>query len=53
VPYAAVFILRAQVEIMLIFAGLVKLTPDWLAGEPLGLWLRAQSEDFPFGFVFQ
>ncbi|MFA8384192.1 MAG: HTTM domain-containing protein [Pelagibaca sp.] len=52
VPYASVFILRAQMEIMLIFAGLVKLTPDWLAGEPLGLWLRAQSGDFPFGFLF-
>jgi len=52
VPYAAVFILRTQMEIMLIFAGLVKLTPDWLAGEPLGLWLRAQSADFPFGFLF-
>ena len=53
VPYAAVFILRAQMEIMLIFAGLVKLTPDWLAGEPLGLWLRRQSGDFWFGALFQ
>ncbi|WBU62114.1 HTTM domain-containing protein [Paracoccus albus] len=52
VPYAAVFILRAQMEVMLIFAGLVKLTPDWLAGEPLGLWLRAQAGDFPFGVLF-
>ena len=32
---------------MLIYAGLVKLTPDWLAGEPLGLWLRAQAESTP------
>ncbi|PTQ74599.1 HTTM domain-containing protein [Celeribacter persicus] len=53
IPYASVAILRAQMEIMLVFAGLVKLTPDWLAGEPLGLWLRAQSEDFLFGFLFQ
>ncbi|WP_371036848.1 HTTM domain-containing protein [Rhodosalinus sp. FB01] len=53
VPYAAVFILRAQMEIMLIYAGLVKLTPDWLAGEPLGLWLRAQAGDHWFGFLFQ
>ncbi len=42
VPYAAIFILRVQTEIMLVFAGLVKLTPDWLAGEPLGLWMRAR-----------
>jgi vitamin K-dependent gamma-carboxylase len=52
VPYAAVFVLRVQMEIMLVFAGLVKLTPDWLAGEPLGLWLRAQSGDFALGFLF-
>lgn len=52
VPYAAVFVLRAQIEIMLIFAGLVKLTPDWLAGEPLGIWLRGQADDWPGGFLF-
>lgn len=43
VPYAAVYILRVQTEIMLVFAGLVKLTPDWLAGEPLGLWIRDRT----------
>ncbi len=43
IPYAAVFILRAQTEIVLIYAGLVKLTPDWLAGEPLGMWLRDRT----------
>lgn len=53
VPYAAVFILRAQIEIMLIFAGLVKLTPDWLAGEPLGIWLRRQADAVPMGALFQ
>lgn len=53
VPYAAVFVLRTQMEIMLVFAGLVKLTPDWLAGEPLGLWLRAQADEVPFGWLFQ
>jgi len=53
IPYASVAILRAQMEIMLIFAGLVKLTPDWMAGEPLGLWLREQADDFTFGFLFQ
>jgi len=53
VPYASVFILRAQMEIMLIYAGLVKLTPDWLAGEPLGMWLRGQADEHWFGFMFQ
>ncbi|KRE02305.1 hypothetical protein ASE63_08070 [Bosea sp. Root381] len=53
VPYAAVFVLRLQLEIVLIFAGLVKLTPDWLKGEPLGLWLRPQAGDFPLGWLLQ
>jgi uncharacterized membrane protein YphA (DoxX/SURF4 family) len=52
IPYAGVAILRLQMEIMLIYAGLVKLTPDWLAGEPLGMWLRARADDFAFGFLF-
>ncbi len=52
VPYASIAILRAQMEIMLIYAGLVKLTPDWLQGEPLGMWLRPQAGDFAFGFLF-
>ncbi|TGN45261.1 hypothetical protein E4L95_19835 [Paracoccus liaowanqingii] len=52
VPYASVFVLRAQMEIMLVFAGVVKLTPDWLAGEPLGLWLKAQADLHAFGWMF-
>ncbi|MDO5646604.1 HTTM domain-containing protein [Paracoccus sp. (in: a-proteobacteria)] len=52
VPYAAPFMLRAQMEIMLIYAGLVKLTPDWLAGQPLELWLRGADNPGPFGFLF-
>jgi len=53
VPYAAVFILRLQMEIMLLFAGLVKLTPDWLAGEPLGMWLRRRADYVPGGWLFE
>lgn len=53
VPYAAPFMLRAQMEIMLIYAGLVKLTPDWLAGQPLEIWLREAADPGPFGFLFQ
>lgn len=52
VPCASIVVLRLQMEIMLIYAGLVKLTPDWLAGEPLGMWLRPQADDFVFGFLF-
>jgi hypothetical protein len=49
IPYVSVLLLRAQVEIVLIFAGLVKISQDWLKGEPLGLWLRAQADEVPFG----
>jgi hypothetical protein len=52
VPYAAVFVLRAQVEIILIYAGLVKIWEDWLRGEPLGIWLRDQMDIVPFGALF-
>lgn len=43
IPAAALSILRIQTEIVLIYAGLVKLTPDWIRGEPLAQWLRARS----------
>ena len=39
-------------EILLIFAGLVKINPDWLQLEPLSMWL-AKRDDFPvLGYLF-
>jgi vitamin K-dependent gamma-carboxylase len=49
-PVAAV---RLQTEIILIYAGIVKITDDWLRGEPLGMWLRARSDEVLFGPLFQ
>ena len=46
IPAWSLWILRAQMEVMLLYAGIVKLNPDWLQGEPLGKWL-AQSADLP------
>jgi hypothetical protein len=46
VPAWSLWILRVQMEIMLIYAGIVKLDADWLQGEPLGLWL-SRSTDVP------
>ena len=46
VPGWSVWILRAQMEIMLIYAGIVKINPDWLQLAPLRGWL-AQSADLP------
>jgi len=36
-----VYLLRAQMEIILIYAGLVKINYDWLHALPLKYWLRA------------
>ncbi len=37
--------LIVQLEIVLIWAGLVKLNPDWLQLEPLRLWMTSYSAD--------
>lgn len=39
VPYWNVLILQVQVEVILVFAGLVKIEIDWLRGEPLRTWM--------------
>jgi len=49
----SVVAIKAQTEVVLVFAGLVKITDDWLRGEPLGIWLRGQAGDWPFGWLFQ
>jgi hypothetical protein len=43
VPRWSMWALRWQFEVMLVYAGLVKLSPDWLAGQPLGLWFGAHE----------
>ena len=45
VPRWVVWTLRAQLAAVYVFAGLAKLTGDWLLrGEPLGTWLAARSD---------
>lgn len=46
VPNWSLWLLRAQVEVLLIFAGLVKINADWLRLEPLGMWL-SRLDDWP------
>ncbi len=46
VPQWSVFLLRAQIFIVYFYAGLAKLNPDWLRGEPMRMWL-AERTDFP------
>lgn len=45
VPKWTLWLLRAQMEIMLLYAGLVKIIPDWLQLEPLRMWLAEASID--------
>ncbi|WP_417618642.1 HTTM domain-containing protein [Oceanisphaera sp.] len=40
----SIWMLRAQMEVMLIYAGLVKINPDWLRLEPLGMWLARRTD---------
>lgn len=43
IPRWTLVLLVLQFEIMLIFAGLVKIEADWLMGEPLGVWLSGSA----------
>ncbi|WP_417458094.1 HTTM domain-containing protein [Kordiimonas sp.] len=47
VPAWSMWLMRGQMEVMLIWAGIVKLNADWLAGLPLHDWLSSSADDFP------
>ena len=52
IPGAALWMLRAQVGLVYIFAGIAKLNPDWLFhAEPLRIWLY-NSTDTPLIGMF-
>jgi len=40
VPFWNVFLLRGQMFILYFYAGVAKINPDWLSGEPLRMWFR-------------
>jgi len=40
VPFWTVFVLRGQLFIVYFYGGIAKLSSDWLAGEPVRMWLR-------------
>jgi hypothetical protein len=45
VPAWALHLLRFQIGLVYVFAGLAKLRPDWLLrGQPLGIWLSAHTD---------
>lgn len=53
VPAWMVWLVRFQVGVVYVFAGLAKLKADWLLeGQPLGLWLAARTETPILGGLF-
>ncbi len=42
-PAWSVWLFRLQFEVVYIHAGIVKLNPDWLRLEPMGMWLAQQK----------
>jgi len=53
VPAWMVWLLRFQVGVVYVFAGLAKAKPDWLLhGQPLNLWLAARTETPVVGALF-
>lgn len=51
-PTFFLFALKIQTEIILIYAGLVKINYDWLHLQPLSNWLAAKSDLVFFGNVW-
>ncbi len=53
IPRWPVTAIRLQTEIILVFAGLVKITDDWLRGQPLLLWLPPNRDAVFYGALFE
>jgi HTTM domain/Vitamin K-dependent gamma-carboxylase, lumenal domain len=49
VPRWSVWILRFQVGVIYTYAGIAKLGSDWLAGQPMSIWLAEQRDLFLVG----
>ena len=51
-PAWSIWLLRAQLAIVYFYAGVAKLNPDWLAGEPMRMWLADRSDTPVVGSLF-
>jgi vitamin K-dependent gamma-carboxylase len=47
VPTWSLWLLRAQIGIVFVFASVAKWNGDWLRGQPLTMWI-SERQDFPF-----
>lgn len=52
VPAWSIWLLRAQFEIVYIYAGIVKINSDWLQLEPLSMWLASRADMPVIGSLF-
>jgi hypothetical protein len=52
-PRIYLLLFKAQIEIILIYAGLVKINSDWLQLEPLRTWLVERQHAHVLGFLWQ
>ena len=52
VPAWSLWLPRAQMEILLIYAGIVKINSDWLNLEPLRMWLNTRDELPVIGYLY-
>ncbi len=43
IPQWALGLLRTQIGLVYFFAGVAKINPDWLSGQPLTMWLQSRS----------
>ena len=46
IPHWCLLLLKWQMEIVLVYAGLVKINHDWLNGQPLFLWFGKRHDTF-------
>ena len=44
VPAWTLWLLRGQMAVVYFYGGVAKLSPDWLRGQPMGIWLAERSE---------
>ncbi len=51
VPAWSVWALRAQLEVLYLYAGIVKINPDWLRLEPLRMWFAHMAEASAAGWL--
>ncbi len=52
VPAWSVWLFRLQFEVVYLYAGIVKLNPDWLRLEPMGMWLARRDDWALIGPLF-